>query len=304
MKKWLIFFLTALAAVAGEVTLGHDKIVLTVNPELGRIVALSAPGVKNLLWMNPTPEEGKLNGWVNWGGEKLWWGPQEDWERVVGQRWPVDPAVDLDWTVVAQTADGLRLRGRVSEFQGVRGERELVLLPDAAGFVVRTTLRREVAKPHRIQAWAVAQVRPPEWCWMECGETGEPYVNLRPGLDPTPYVRPVAGAAGLLRVEACQGVFMIGTGGRWLAAVYPDVVLVQIITSPRRGEYPADATLQIFSAAPYMELETLGGVENPAVGASTGYDLTWLLLARPVGLTEAELAQRVRAEVAKRLPAN
>lgn len=309
MRKISLFLFAAwwagLTAVAGEVTFGHDQLTLVLNPALGRIVELRTPTVKNLIWMNPTPEEGKLNGWVNWGGEKLWWGPQEDWARVTGVRWPVDPAIDLEWSVTDQTAERLALRGRVSEYQGVRAEREIRLLPEVTGFVVQTTLRREVDKPHRIQPWAVAQVRPPEWCWMDCGTSeGAPYLDMRPGLDPKPFVHPVEGQAGLLRVQACAGVFMIGTGGRWLAAVYPDVVLVQIITSPRRGQYLEGVSLQLFSADPYVELETLGGVETPAVGESTGYDLTWLLLPRPAGLDEVTLVQQVKAEVAKWLPAN
>lgn len=299
----LILGWCSLTAKAEGITFGHEGVTLKYNLELGRMIELSAPGVKNLIWMNPTPEEGKLNGWVNWGGEKLWWGPQDDWERLTGVRWPVDPAVDLDWTVVEQTAGRLRMRGGLSEFQGVRAEREVTWLADRPGFAVRTTLRREVAKLHRIQPWGVAQVRPPEWCWMECATDGVPYVSMRAELDPVPFVRRAEGQQGLLRVQACAGVFMIGTSGRWLAAVYPEVVLVQVITTPRRGDYLEGVSLQLFSADPYVELETLGGMETPAVGESTGYDLTWLLLPRPAGLDEAALAQFVRQEVAPWLPA-
>lgn len=307
MKKLVLIFLTTawlgLTAVAKDVTFGHDKITLVYKPELARMVSLTTPGVKNLIWMNPTPEENKNNGWVNWGGEKLWWGPQDDWELRTGARWPVDPAIDLEWTITRNTPERLKMHGRVSEYQGVRAEREITLLPNTPGFVVRTTLHREVDKLHRIQPWAVAQVRPPEWCWMEGATEGAPYLNMRPGFDPVPYVKTVRDQPGLLRVEVCAGIFMIGTSGRWLAAVYPDVVLVHLITSPRRGEYLENTSIQLFSALQYVELETLGGIETPAVGENTGYDLTWLLLPRPAGMDEAELARHVRAEIAKWLPA-
>lgn len=65
-----------------------------VDPGLGRLLAFGRLGGSNVLWTNPAGTD--VGGWKNFGGEKLWLWPQDEWPALFGADWP-PPFDGLPW---------------------------------------------------------------------------------------------------------------------------------------------------------------------------------------------------------------
>lgn len=57
-----------------------------IDPSRGRVLAFGPAGGGNALWTNPDGTD--VAGWRNFGGEKLWFWPQDAWASVTGANWP------------------------------------------------------------------------------------------------------------------------------------------------------------------------------------------------------------------------
>lgn len=282
--------------------LSNHRIELVVDAAKSRIVRLALPGGNNLLWTTRDPEV--VGDWRNWGGDKLWWAPQIDWRRAMPPGWPPDTTIDGPWQLLAHAPTRALMQSPVSPWAGIRARREISLASDAPHVVIRNSFLREAAKAQRVSLWSITQLQMPQWCWLEArprpGE--EPYVNLRRHLNPRPYVR-FEPENGCIRVTpTLRERFMVGTRGSWLAAVYPDVVVVQRVSPYPDGQYAEHVSLQLFSCEFYTELETLGGLRNLAVGETVSNLVEWWILPRPAGLSEAGLNAWIRAHLAAEAP--
>jgi len=307
-----VLLLSALGATGtgrtdDPVVLANDRVEVGVAPAHGLILGFGLAGKANLIWVNPHPLSSVRHvGWVNYGGEKLWWGPQIDWQAVQGRRFPPDEALDGAWTVTTRTADRVALRSGVSPWVGVCAEREIALAPDGSGLVIRNRFIRVAPGAQRLQLWTICMLVPPRWCWLDSQpQPGEPpFRNLRPELPTGENVRPEP-AIGCVRA-AISPVFekryLIGTRGAWLAAVYDDVILVHEVSPYPAGAYAEDVSLQLFASPSYVELETLGGIATPAVGQKIENTVRWRLLDRPKDLDEPALARWLRAQLANPAP--
>lgn len=306
-----VFALVALAAAwpwltgtAAPIKLASSKLELVLDPALGRITRLSLPGGRNLLWFDPharpLPTQG---GWTNWGGDKLWWGPQIDWQAVTQRRFPPDEALDLGWDTLLSTQHYAVMHSRLSAFVGIRAQREITLSTDEAEVMIKNRFTRDAQSRQRLQLWTVTQLPPPLWCWLESRPASgrASWINLRPHLAPgaalidepaSETVRVVPSAAG--------NAFLIGTHGSWLAAVYDDVIFVQEISPYPDGDYAEQVSVQLFSGPDFIELETLGGVKKPTVGESIETVVRWRILERSPGLDAGALREWLRAQLKER----
>jgi len=282
-------------------TLRNAHIEIGIQPAHGLILGFSLPGEENLLWVNPHPlSSARHSNWVNYGGEKLWWGPFSDWLPVTGRQFPPDEALDGAWTIASEGPARAVMQSAVSPWTGSRAEREIIIDPDRPGVVIHNRFIRETDSPQRLQLWTVCQVPPPRWVWLDSRpEAGEPaYINLRPGLwDPEPYVCHEPDLGCIRGLPSPNGNYMIGTRGAWLAAVYDRIILVHLVAPYPDGEYPERVSLQLFSDAAYIELETLSGVANPGRGESMGNMVHWRVLVRPADLPDQELNRWLRKQL-------
>jgi len=76
------------------IRLTNGEIEIVIAPERGgRLMHYSRPGESNLLWTAADINSGlgDMWGWRNWGGEKTWLWPQDDWP---GDIWP--PPADIE----------------------------------------------------------------------------------------------------------------------------------------------------------------------------------------------------------------
>lgn len=306
---WLLLCMsdrTTYAAVPAPVILHNEHVEVGVDPAHGLILGFGLLGKKNLLWVNPHPLSTiRVDGWIDYGGEKIWWGPQIDWQKVKGRRFPPDEALDGEWSVIAQTQDKVTMRSGVSPWVGIRAEREIALAPNQAGIVIHNRFTREQPSSQPLQLWTVGQMTPPLWCWLDsqpaAGE--EPYVSLRPTLDPKPFVKVEAELSCVRVTLAPHQAYMIGTRGAWIAAVYDKLIVVHQVEPYPDGDYSENVSLMFFSAMDYIEMESLGGLANPAVGETMTNTVRWRILIRPLELNETELGHWLRQQLSAPLPA-
>jgi hypothetical protein len=285
------------------VILVNRHVEVGIEPEHGLILGFGLPGGANLLWVNPHPlSSARHPGWINYGGEKLWWGPYRDWPAVLGRLFPPDEVFDRPWTVIASDERRLVMQSGVSERVGVRAEREITLASDRAEIVIRNRFTRVEPSSQPLQLWTVCQMPPPRWCWLDSRPaTGEaPFVNLRPQFDPASDVICEA-STGLIRATVpVDHPLMIGTRGGWIAAVYDELIVVHQVEPYPDGEYSDQVSLQLYTTPEYIELETVGGMANPGLGETMTNTVRWRLLERPSELTEIELGQWLRAQLMTR----
>ena len=93
-----------------------------------------------------------------------------------------------------------------------------------------------------------------------------------------------------------EGQQKFGTLGRWIAAVWPDGVMVQRVALPTHGMYPEATSLQFYYSGPYGELETLGPAQLLKTGEVLTTTVVWQWLGdvgSPPG--DAELARDIEA---------
>jgi len=284
-----------------SVTLSNDRVEVRVDLEHGLIIGFSLKGKPNLLWVNPNPisSPDRNSGWINYGGEKLWWGPMTDWQSVKGRRLPPDEALDGAWEIVHHSSDRLAICSGLSPWVGIRGEREISLVPNSDEILVRNKFTRHMPSPQRLLLWTLNQLPPPQWCLLDSqplpGEA--PYVNRRPMFNPVPYVK-IVPSSDSVRFDYNEITpNLIGTRGSWIAAIYEDYIFVQQVELIAAGEYLHGISVQLFSIAGFIELETLSALATPKVGESMSNTVRWRIFRRPTGLSDDELALWLRDQM-------
>jgi hypothetical protein len=151
-----------------EITFGGQRAIELSNihvravivPAMGRVMSFSRAGGENLLWVNPAPDGSpkRYGGWANFGGEKAWIWPQDNWAKIAGSGWPPK----MDGKLFRETGDGpdaVRVQSDVIPGFGVRIERRFRLEPDSSKLIIETSLRPgELPTSASIAPWSVVQI--------------------------------------------------------------------------------------------------------------------------------------------------
>ena len=252
-----------------SIFLDNGRARLGVCPEVGRIVWFSSSETRdNVLWINdsqPFIERRASQGWCNWGGDKLWPAPQSDWAEVMGWRWPPDPVLDgLSWKLLDHGPLSCVMESRPSPYWGVAFRRRITMDADRPLVEIRNTMVRVSECGSPVNIWSVTQVERPECCLLGIAEpTAEPsraswrwLSGEPPGVAASPVVREIGGAVEYS--PPGEPPTKIGTMGRWIAAVYPDVIFLQetAVIDPD-GDYADNASVQVYADARCVEMELL-----------------------------------------------
>lgn len=276
------------------VTLANDNLYLTVIPEIGRITAFGRTGQPSLIWLDDSqaPAQAQRDGnWVNWGGDKVWPAPQTVWKWAFGGEWPPDGVIDGQaWTLLDQAPDHLTLESRVNPQLHVQVRRRIQLMPDRVE--IQNTLTQLRPSPYPVCIWSVTQVRLPRFALLDCDPASplpEPYLPLmnRRQFDHH-WVSPLDSAIQYQGPDD-KGT-KIGTLGRWVAAVYDQLIFLQSTDFHPAAMYTDGSSLQVYQSPDYMELETLSPNQHLKPGQTITNTVTWRLLDRPPGSPE-QIAQ-------------
>lgn len=153
------------------IRLSNGTVNLVVVPSIGgRIMRYGYVGGPNVLWTNPdarreiatdTTQPTALAKYPNYGGDKAWPWPQDDWMLRLGRTWPPPPEVDaMPMKSRLRGALGVRLESRPIASHGARLVREIALGPSGSRVHILTRLELATSErpPEEIAAWSVTQV--------------------------------------------------------------------------------------------------------------------------------------------------
>ncbi len=143
--------------------LSNGTVEVIVVPAIARIMRYGYVGGPNVLWENSAldgrvPTDGQ---WANFGGNKVWIWPQEDWPARTGSAWP--PATDLPAAIgqQAEVIDGtaLRLTSPLIAGFGVRTTREIRVASSGTRVFLTSAIERQAPDAtFRLAAWTVTQM--------------------------------------------------------------------------------------------------------------------------------------------------
>ncbi|MFI5378757.1 MAG: hypothetical protein ACHRHE_05645 [Tepidisphaerales bacterium] len=139
---------------SGVVTIGNDQVQLSVDPARGRITGYGFKGGGNVFWENPKAVEfaPKFGGWINWGGDKVWVWPQDDWN------WP-PPIPDLPHEV-KKDGNVIEMISPVVPRYGIRVVRRIELSERGTEVTVKSRFIVAGKMPDGVPigVWSVTQV--------------------------------------------------------------------------------------------------------------------------------------------------
>ncbi|MBC8136390.1 MAG: hypothetical protein H8F28_10935 [Fibrella sp.] len=147
---------------AYRITNGTAEVIIV--PQIARIMRYGFINGANLLWNNPS-ELGKAGdtggGWRNFGGDKPWPWPQDDWPRWFQRdaNWPPPPEADQSpQTARVIGANTVRLTSAVLAKTGLRIVRDITLAETGTRLYTVTRLERvEDGFDFPVGAWAITQ---------------------------------------------------------------------------------------------------------------------------------------------------
>ncbi|MBC8101702.1 MAG: hypothetical protein H7Z41_03845 [Cytophagales bacterium] len=287
---------------ADSFRLSNGTVEVVVVPAIARIMRYGYIGGPNQLWENPIPagQPAKPGDWPNFGGDKAWPWPQDEWPQRIGRDWPPPAGADQVPYLLEQIGGGaVRITSPLVIGFGLRIVRDITLSPTGTRVRIETRLvkvRTSVSPP--LAAWAVMQIPAP----------GIVYARLLPQTSPVAGWKPLGSSGdsfaavtvenGLLRaVRAADRSAKIGLDADLLAVVLGDTLLTvrQEGVSAETPGYAAGERAQIYSSpdsandakrgiAPYVELELTSprkALQKP--GDSVSLVTLWELQTLPSG---------------------
>jgi hypothetical protein len=302
----------ALSEHHDAIRLSNGTVNLVIVPSLGgRIMRYGFIGGPNVLWNNPAAASAATRmptatmpasrpASTNYGGDKAWPWPQDEWPRLIGRMYPPPP--EADQAVYKSRligSHGVRLESPPIPSHAARIVREIML--DPVGTRVTIVTRLELASsdrpPPSMAAWNVTQILGeaklfarmlPGGATKPMAPAAAPPVTTRPVGDRVISIHPPVPRAGKVGLDADV-----------LAAALGSVLFVQrspTAAALNESGYRATERAQIFcqkgggSTPQYLELEFTSPRRDLAAGDVPVLRVTWELRDAPKGWTDEKVA--------------
>jgi hypothetical protein len=158
------------------ISLSNKVARVTVVPGIGRVTEFSLVSggeARGPFWVNPALAPGlapDATGWINFGGEKTWPAPQDDWGKVTGTAWPPPRTFDATPFTETVTNDSIEITSAVDPHYGVRIRRRIALDPEAPVVTIETQYEKVQGARLDVGIWTIAQLAPPERMFVQLPE--------------------------------------------------------------------------------------------------------------------------------------
>jgi hypothetical protein len=272
--------------------LANDQYELLVSAETGRVCRYGKIGGPNVLWDNPHAPETPVvfPGWVNWGGDKVWIWPEEDWKvwKTGHQHPPGDPSSKPHQMEVKGLQ--LRMTSPVIAQYGLRVVREITLAAQGSEvtFVNRLEQVEKPALTRPVGVWTVTQIPAareiyarlcpgakapgyesfPQTDWPKAELHGRVITFHRPAA---PWQK-VGIEADLLAIPVGGQMFTVETPlAKNAAGPYAPLRRAQLFSDPDVSDF------RLPSSPTYIEFEFTSPMKALAVGESVELTVTWKL---------------------------
>ena len=273
---------------ADALVLSNGAVEAVVVPAIGRIMQFRFAGeADGPFWANPgllgRQGDPAAKDWTNFGGDKAWPAPQEDWSRVAGRPWP--PPGGFDGTPMAAESDatGVTLVSAVDPHYGIRVRRRIELTPGRPVMTIKTRFEKTAGAPIAVGVWTVTQAGDPVLVGAELAKAaghGSAYVlssrSPPAGLEVGQGLVTLTRGAGENTKIGLRAGTLVWVGTR---------DMLRIETTPVPGaRYPEQgSSAQIYTNAdplPYVELEFFGPIAHLAAGDHPELKVVYTLLRR------------------------
>jgi hypothetical protein len=267
--------------------ISNGKVQAVIVPAIGRVMQFKFVDGENVFW-----EDRSLDGkssdpnskqWTNFGGDKSWPSPQDEWPKIIGRSWPPPGGFDAI-PYEAPLEDGeVALTSPVDPSFGIRVRRRIKLDSAGSRMTITTVYEKVSGAPVKVGVGVITQLRDPERLFMVLPKPSrfpEGYVLLQ--FSPPEDVSVRDGLVSLRRGRKTST--QIGSDADTLLWMNDKYVLR--IDSPRvPGEKYADrgTNSTIFTAPDpqaYVELETFGPLTHMNPGDRIERTNTYTLLRR------------------------
>jgi len=284
-----------------RLTTPHLEVIATVS--VGpRIVSLSLPNKSNVLAELPELVEPTALGDYNFrGGHRLWHAPEQ---------MPRTYAPDDDPVSVTESMEGVEFIQAVEEHTGIRKKLAIRLDIDSPKLTVDHVLTNEGNLPTVLAPWAITMLPLGGTAVLPVSAASNNDLQPNQHLAIWPYSRlndprlhfvdsslVVQGRAG----DRCKLGFSNRAG--WIAYWQPGTIFVKHTEFQPDRAYPdLNSSSEFFVNERFLELETLGPLEELQPGQSITHQERWLLLEGPPKLSVDEVSiSRLSAQIEREL---
>lgn len=290
----------------------NDAIEVVVVPAIGRIMYFGYKNDKNILWNNedlfghtlpdgkPMTKDNKII-WANFGGDKVWPIQEDERLRINGYRWPPDHWFDGSEQKVDITGKSLKITSPVSEYNGARCVREIILGNKGDELTINQTIEKvkqvtdRSIEPINFTIWNVTQIHPPLMALFNLNPNSRHparYVMIKQNTIDNFYVHD---NIGVLFPDKYKEQKAGADSDHWLAAVVDDLVFAEFFQLQGDEAYPDHGlSAEVYTEPTYTELELLSPLKHLTVGESLKYTIVWRLHKLSTDLT-SEMEKRTAA---------
>ncbi len=286
-----------------SLAMANGQVEAVVVPAVGRVMQFRFRGEEGPFWENgalhgraPDPESKE---WINFGGDKTWPAPQDDWEKIMRRSWPPPAGFDaMPVEAVISSAQPcvaeITLTSVVDPSYGIEISRKIHLDLAQPLLTIETTYRKVSGSPVKAGVWVITQLKEPEAVIVlvpENSQFPDGYTKLMPQV-PLDLKR----AQELLSLTRHNtAATKIGSDGKVLIWIGREHA-VRIDTSRIPGaEYPDQgSSVEVYTnpdPLAYVELETLGPLKTMRIGDTLTLETTYRLSRR----TEKDSLAEARA---------
>jgi hypothetical protein len=264
--------------------LRNGIVEVVVVPLISRIMQFRFMGSEHgVFWENRELDgvPGRSDGeWRNFGGDKAWPAPQQDWEARTGRAWPPPFSFDSAAAELCTEGRGLTLISPIDCNYGVQVSRYIALRPGLAVMDVRTCYRKINGPLVPIGVWVVTQLGDPHSVFAllrEPDNAGSGYTQLQ---GPAPLDISKDGRLIRLRRDPDHNL-KIAIDGSSMAWMDEEHVLRIDASTPSGTENRCSmAVYTNMDPLRYVELESEGLVACLAVGDTLELTNTYTLALR------------------------
>lgn len=263
----------------------NGSIELTASTEFGpRILQLSLPGGRNIFYEN-LGQNGLTGGddWRNYGGHRLWHGPQEGFR-------PNQP--DNDPLTVETIKNGVLLRQPAEQATGIEKELMICLSPNRPQAIITHRMWNRGPWPLKFSAWALSMMAPGGLAVLPLPRTDTHFLpnyllSFWPWTKPNDPRFTLTQEFLLLRQDpADQSWFKIGLQNHlgWGAYLWEDWLFLKRAPFHAKESYPDfGVNFELFTDGEFLELESLSPMQEVLPGEDIVQTETWELYPCPGG---------------------
>ncbi len=265
----------------------NGKVEAIVVPAIARVMQFRMVGDDTgVFWINEEllgkhPKE-KSDTWDNFGGDKTWPAPQQDWPKMIGRGWPPPTGFDAKPMDAKVDRDVLVLTSKPDPEYGIEVVRRVALTAEATAMTITTEYHKLSGSPVTVAVWVITQMRDPQNIFALLPAKPTFPGGYKQFMGPPPKDIRIDGRL-LSMSRDPKNEINIGTDSSSLVWVGSDYV-VRIDSERGAGDYPSGGCSAFLytnpDRAPYVELETVGPLSTMKVGDTIRRTDTYTMVHR------------------------